>query len=93
MNLLGTFKTEKLDMGQLLWLLYQSSDPAYNDAWKDKGTGQLSIKCKEGVNKGTGEFKPTILVRNDVNGVIMDLSRPGLVLLRGRSRHTKRVFP
>ncbi|KAF5931271.1 hypothetical protein HYC85_032144 [Camellia sinensis] len=29
------FKTEKLEMGQLLWLLYQSSDPADNDAWKD----------------------------------------------------------
>ncbi|THG03223.1 hypothetical protein TEA_024891 [Camellia sinensis var. sinensis] len=56
----------KLDMGQLLWLLYQSSDPADNDARKDKGTGQLSIKCKEGVNKGTREFEPTVLVRNDV---------------------------
>ncbi|XP_028110555.1 MLP-like protein 328 [Camellia sinensis] len=38
MNLLETFKTMKLDMGQLLWLLYQSSDPADNDARKDKGT-------------------------------------------------------
>ncbi|KAI8015852.1 Protein REDUCED WALL ACETYLATION 3 [Camellia lanceoleosa] len=44
----------------------QSSDPADNDAWKDKGTGQLAMKCKEGVNKGTRESKPTILVRNDV---------------------------
>ncbi|KAI7981897.1 Protein HLB1 [Camellia lanceoleosa] len=44
----------------------QSSDPADNDAWKDKGIGQLAIKCKEGVNKGTRESKPTILVRNDV---------------------------
>ncbi|KAI8029886.1 hypothetical protein LOK49_LG01G02355 [Camellia lanceoleosa] len=52
-------------MGQRLWLLYQSSDLADNDAWKDKGTGQLSIKCKEGVDKGTREFRPTILVRND----------------------------
>ncbi|CAL5345091.1 unnamed protein product [Camellia sinensis] len=33
-------------------LLYSNaSDPADNDAWKDKGTGQLAIKCKEGVNK------------------------------------------
>lgn len=44
----------------------QSSDPADKDAWKDKGTGQLSIKCKEGISKGTKESKPTILVRNDV---------------------------
>ncbi|CAL5392803.1 unnamed protein product [Camellia sinensis] len=55
-----SFKTEKLEMGQLLWLIYQSSDPADNDAWKDRGTGQLSIKCKEGVNKGTREFKPIL---------------------------------
>ncbi|XP_028076997.1 uncharacterized protein LOC114279030 [Camellia sinensis] len=34
-----SFKIEKLEMGQLLWLLYQSSDPANNNAWKDKGTG------------------------------------------------------
>ncbi|KAI8009680.1 T-complex protein 1 subunit alpha [Camellia lanceoleosa] len=40
----------------------KSSDPADNDAWKDKGTSQLSINCKDGVNKGTREFKPTILV-------------------------------
>lgn len=44
----------------------QSSDPADKDPWKDKGTGQLSIKCKEGVNKGAKESKPTIIVRNDV---------------------------
>lgn len=46
--------------------IVQSSDPADKDAWKDKGMGQLSIKCKEGVNKGTKESKPTIIVRNDV---------------------------
>lgn len=42
----------------------QSSDPA--DSWKDKGTGQLTIRCKEGVSKGTKESKPTVIVRNDV---------------------------
>ncbi|KAA8537928.1 hypothetical protein F0562_027492 [Nyssa sinensis] len=46
-------------------LYVKSSDPADKDAWKDKGTGQLSIKCKEGISKGTKESKPTILVRND----------------------------
>jgi hypothetical protein len=44
----------------------QPSDPADKDAWKDKGMGQLYIKCKEGVDKGTKESKPTIVVRNDV---------------------------
>lgn len=49
----------------------QSSDPADKDAWKDKGTGQLSIKCKEGVSKCTRESKPTVLVRNDVCFVVI----------------------
>lgn len=44
----------------------QSIDPVDKDAWKDKGTGHLSIKCQEGVSKGTKESKPTIIVRNDV---------------------------
>lgn len=47
----------------------QSSDPADKDAWKDKGMGQLSIKCKEGVTKGTKESKPTIIIRNDVGHI------------------------
>ncbi|XP_059661704.1 uncharacterized protein LOC132307850 [Cornus florida] len=53
-------------------LYVKSSDPADKDAWKDKGTGQLSIKCKEGVSKGTKESKPTILVRNDVGKVLLN---------------------
>ena len=44
----------------------QSTDPADKDTWKDKGTGQLTIKCKEGIDKGTKESKPTVVVRNDV---------------------------
>ncbi|XP_050151981.1 uncharacterized protein LOC126626651 isoform X1 [Malus sylvestris] len=50
-------------------LYVKSSDPADKDAWKDKGTGKLCIKCKEGVSKGTKESKPTIIVRNDVGRV------------------------
>ncbi|THG07713.1 hypothetical protein TEA_009662 [Camellia sinensis var. sinensis] len=57
----------------------QSSDPADKDAWKDRGTGQLSIKCKESVSKGTRESKPTILVRNDVGKVLLNaLLYPGI---------------
>ncbi|CAL5356079.1 unnamed protein product [Camellia sinensis] len=60
-------------------LYVKSSDPADKDAWKDKGTGQLAIKCKEGVNKGTRESKPTILVRNDVGKVLLNaLLYPGI---------------
>ncbi|KAK4843008.1 hypothetical protein QYF36_002725 [Acer negundo] len=53
-------------------LYLKSSDPADKDTWKDKGTGKLSIKCKEGVSKGTKESKPTILVRNDVGKVLLN---------------------
>ncbi|KAG5535761.1 hypothetical protein RHGRI_023506 [Rhododendron griersonianum] len=56
-----------------------SSDPADKDAWKDKGTGQLSIKCKEGVSKCTRESKPTVLVRNDVGKILLNaLLYPGI---------------
>ncbi|KAF3500389.1 hypothetical protein F2Q69_00042745 [Brassica cretica] len=47
-------------------LYVKSNDPTDKGAWKDKGTGNLYIKCKEGVDKGTKESKPTIIVRNDV---------------------------
>ncbi|XP_021666591.2 nucleoporin NUP152 isoform X2 [Hevea brasiliensis] len=60
-------------------LYVKSSDPADKDTWKDKGTGQLSIKCKEDVGKGTKESKPTIVVRNDVGRVLLNaLLYPGI---------------
>lgn len=60
-------------------LYVKSSDPADKDTWKDRGTGQLSIKCKEGISKGTTESKPTILVRNDVGRVLLNaLLYPGI---------------
>ncbi|KAK4590883.1 hypothetical protein RGQ29_021182 [Quercus rubra] len=41
--------------------------------------GQLSIKCKEGVDKGTKESKPTIIVRNDVGKLLLNaLLYPGI---------------
>lgn len=56
------------DISSSLFFPYaQSTDPADKDEWKDRGTGQLSIKCKEGVSKGTRESKPTIVIRNDVS--------------------------
>ncbi|KAL6181925.1 hypothetical protein ACLB2K_048573 [Fragaria x ananassa] len=51
-------------------LYVKSSDPA--DSWKDKGTGQLTIRCKEGVSKGTKESKPTVIVRNDVGKLLLN---------------------
>lgn len=60
-------------------LYVKSTDPADKDAWKDKGTGQLSIKCKEGIDKGTKESRPTIVVRNDVGRVLLNaLLYPGI---------------
>ncbi|XP_062146409.1 uncharacterized protein LOC133854298 isoform X1 [Alnus glutinosa] len=60
-------------------LYVKPSDPADRDAWKDKGMGQLYIKCKEGVDKGTKESKPTIVVRNDVGKLLLNaLLYPGI---------------
>ncbi|CAK7335437.1 unnamed protein product [Dovyalis caffra] len=60
-------------------LYVKSSDPADKDTWKDKGPGQLSIKCKEEISKGTKESKPTIVVRNDVGKVLLNaLLYPGI---------------
>ncbi|CAJ1928101.1 unnamed protein product [Sphenostylis stenocarpa] len=60
-------------------LYVKSSDPADKDAWKDKGIGQLSIKCKEGVSKATKESKPTIIVRNEVGKILLNaLLYPGI---------------
>ncbi|KAG8659276.1 hypothetical protein MANES_02G028100v8 [Manihot esculenta] len=60
-------------------LYVKSSDPADKDTWKDKGTGQLSIKCKEDVGTGTKESKPTIIVRNDAGRVLLNaLLYPGI---------------
>ncbi|KAG6685141.1 hypothetical protein I3843_12G098300 [Carya illinoinensis] len=60
-------------------LYVKSSDPADKDAWKDKGPGKLSIKCKEGIDKGTKESKPTIVVRNDVGRLLLNaLIYPGI---------------
>ncbi|XP_023635700.1 uncharacterized protein LOC17883523 isoform X2 [Capsella rubella] len=52
-------------------LYVKSNDPS-DKGWKDKGTGNLYIKCKEGIDKGTKESKPTILVRNDVGKLLLN---------------------
>ncbi|XVF51560.1 hypothetical protein PTKIN_Ptkin04bG0194500 [Pterospermum kingtungense] len=60
-------------------LYVKSTDPADKDSWKDKGTGQLSIKCIEGISKGSKDSKPTIVVRNDVGKVLLNaLLYPGI---------------
>lgn len=60
-------------------LYVKSSDPADKGAWKDKGRGNLSIKCKDGIGKGTKESKPTIVVRNDVGKLLLNaLLYPGI---------------
>ncbi|PIA49683.1 hypothetical protein AQUCO_01300444v1 [Aquilegia coerulea] len=60
-------------------LYVKSTDPTDKDVWKDRGMGQLSIKCKEGVSKATKESKPTIVVRNDVGKILLNaLLYPGI---------------
>ncbi|CAA0834535.1 Pleckstrin homology (PH) domain superfamily protein [Striga hermonthica] len=54
-------------------LYVKSRDPADQGAWKYKGTGQLIIKCKEGISTGTKESKPTIVIRNDVGKLLLDV--------------------
>ncbi|CAI0471596.1 unnamed protein product [Linum tenue] len=60
-------------------LYVKSIDPADKDTWKDKGPGQLSIKCAEGVSKGTKESSPTLIIRNDLGKVLLNaLLYPGI---------------
>ncbi|XP_028799206.1 uncharacterized protein LOC114754587 isoform X2 [Neltuma alba] len=60
-------------------LYVKSTDPEDKDVWKDKGMGQLSIKCKEGFSKATKDSKPTIVVRNEVGKIHLNaLLYPGI---------------
>ncbi|KAL9678869.1 hypothetical protein QQ045_016720 [Rhodiola kirilowii] len=60
-------------------LYVKSTDPADKDSWKDKGMGNLSIKCREGASRGTKESKPTVIVRNDVGKLLLNaLIYPGI---------------
>ncbi|KAL1316558.1 hypothetical protein HN51_068743 [Arachis hypogaea] len=60
-------------------LFVKSSDTDVKNVWKDKGMGQLCIKCKEGVSKATKESKPTIIVRNEVGKILLNaLLYPGI---------------
>ncbi|KAK4260524.1 hypothetical protein QN277_003623 [Acacia crassicarpa] len=60
-------------------LYVKSTDPDDKDVWKDKGMGQLSIKCKEGFSKASKESKPTIVVRNEVGKILLNaLLYPGI---------------
>lgn len=60
-------------------LYVKSADPADKEPWKDKGAGQLFVKCLEGAGKGTKEAKPRILVRNDVGRIMLNASLyPGI---------------
>jgi len=48
-------------------------DNLADKSWKDIGVGQLSIKYKEGANKAAKESNPTIIIRNDVCLILVDL--------------------
>ncbi|KAJ1272494.1 hypothetical protein BS78_06G205900 [Paspalum vaginatum] len=40
--------------------------------WKDIGVGRLSIRSKEGAEKGCKESTPTIVIRNDVGKILLN---------------------
>lgn len=44
-----------------LFFMFKSSDLIDKDAWKNNGTGQLSISCSKRVSKGTKKKKKTIV--------------------------------
>ncbi|KAK1274239.1 hypothetical protein QJS04_geneDACA010820 [Acorus gramineus] len=52
--------------------VYVKPENPTEKGWKDMGTGQLSIKCKEGASKASKESKPTILIRNDVGKILLN---------------------
>lgn len=52
--------------------LYIKGDTSTDKAWKDMGVGNLILKCKEGVGRGTKEAKATIIVRNDVGRILLN---------------------
>ncbi|KAI4372211.1 hypothetical protein MLD38_010475 [Melastoma candidum] len=60
-------------------LYVKSTDPVDKGAWKDKGLGGLTIKCKAGVSKGTKESMPTVVIRNNVGKILLNaLLYPGI---------------
>jgi nuclear pore complex protein Nup50 len=52
--------------------LYVKPDNSGDEPWKNMGMGQLYIKCKEDVKRGTKEAKATIVIRNDVGKVVLN---------------------
>lgn len=52
--------------------LYIKGDPTTDGAWKEMGMGNLTLRSKEGAEKGTQEAKATLLVRNEVGRVLLN---------------------
>ncbi|WVZ86781.1 hypothetical protein U9M48_033515 [Paspalum notatum var. saurae] len=51
--------------------VYVKHDDA-TKGWKDIGVGRLSIRSKEGAEKGCKESTPTIVIRNDVGKILLN---------------------
>ncbi|KAI5063140.1 hypothetical protein GOP47_0021687 [Adiantum capillus-veneris] len=52
--------------------LYIKGDSTTDSAWKEMGMGNLTLRSKEGAEKGTKEAKATLLVRNEVGRVLLN---------------------
>nr|CAB3503612.1 unnamed protein product [Digitaria exilis] len=51
--------------------VYVKHDDA-TKGWKDIGVGQLSIRSKEGAEKGSKESTPTVVIRNDIGKILLN---------------------
>ncbi|KAH7298201.1 hypothetical protein KP509_25G032000 [Ceratopteris richardii] len=52
--------------------LYIKGDASTDGAWKEMGIGNLTLRAKEGAEKGSKEAKATVLVRNEVGRVLLN---------------------
>lgn len=52
--------------------LYIKGDANVDKAWKEMGMGNLTLKSREGVGKGTKEAKATVVVRNEVGRILLN---------------------
>eukprot|EP00250_Pteridium_aquilinum_P027543 c3517_g1_i1 orf=134-1144(+) len=52
--------------------LYIKGDSTTDNAWKEMGMGNLTLRSREGIDTGTKEAKATLLVRNEVGRILLN---------------------
>ena len=56
------------------WNYIFQGEPNSDKAWKELGMGNLTLKSREGVEKGTKDAKATVVVRNEVSSCFLSFS-------------------